>query len=156
MMKAPLLLGLLLAIGCGSNPPPAITSLSVNPAEVAPGGETTLTVVLENFQLRDPDAQTAHGLRAASEDEHGEGEAGDYPDGGHFHVYLDSVETNPLLNNCPDYCEHPGFSNSIRLKIPDDAIPGSHQLILRLNADTHMFLVPEIEKSTPLTITSES
>ena len=152
MMKTPLF-GLLLAIGCGSNEPPVISSVSLNPVEVAPGGETTLTVVLENFELRSPDAETGHALRPAAED-HGEGEASDYPDGGHFHVYFDSVETNPLLLDCPDYCEHPGFANSVRVKTPDDALPGAHELILRLNADNHTFLVPEIEMHVDLTITS--
>lgn len=153
------LVALPLLFACGSGDPPVIHSVTVNPTEVAPGEETTLTVDIANFELRPPSDHGADhsGLQPAEEEHmHGEGEHGDYPDGGHYHVYLDSVESNPLMINCPDHCKHPAFAASVRVKIPDDASPGMHDVIVRLNMDDHKFLDPPIQHKATLTVTSTS
>lgn len=144
-------------VACGSEPP-IINSISVSPTEVPVGGETTLSVDISNFELRPPPEDGHAGLLPAAEEEahaHEGAEGVDYPDGGHYHVYLDSFETNPLMTNCPEHCKHPAWDTMVRVKIPDDSsLVGDHMLMIRLNMDNHMFLKPAIEEETPLTITA--
>jgi hypothetical protein len=142
------LLGLGL-IGCGG-PPPEIMSFTVEPSMAARGADVTIAIVVANFELREPEPETGHALRPFHDS--GEGEGGDYPDGGHFHVYLDTTESNPMFINCPDYCEHGASVSPVRARIPDDASIGEHTVIARLNDDQHKFLKPEIRATTTLTI----
>ncbi len=139
-------LAALTLIACGSTADPSISAMTVSPAMVAAGGELTVNVTVDNFELKNPDDHGgSHGLRAAEEEGHMHGESdGDYPGEGHFHIYMDSVDENPLQLNCPDHCKHPGFAGTVRAKIPDDATAGAHKLILRLNDNGHMTLTPHI------------
>ncbi len=155
MMKATLpttaALALLFAVGCGGADP-ELHSVTVSPASVAAGADLTLTIDIANFDLVNPDEHTAHGLRAADgEHEHGEAD-GDYPSEGHFHVYMDSVETNPLMLNCPDHCKHPGFAKEVRARIPDGTEAGMHTIIVRLNDNSHMTLTPHIMTTATFTV----
>ena len=143
----------LTAFACGEGDP-AITAISVNPSTVAPGGEVTLTVTIENFNLVNPDDHGGgHGLRAAQHDHGDEAAAeGEYPDEGHFHVYLNSVEENPVLVNCPDHCKHSAFAESVRLSIPETTDAGQHTIIARLNDNSHAILTPHIMATVGLTV----
>ncbi len=143
--------GLLLLVGCGGGDP-AVTSVAFTPNTIQAGDEGTLTVEVENFTLREPGPEPGEALHAAEETE--AGKSGDYPDGGHFHVYLDSVEENPIPLNCPDYCEHPGFTPTNKLRIPATTTAGSHTIIVRLNNDDHTFLNPPIQNTAMITVTS--
>ncbi len=138
--------------GCGSSEPPAVVSVSVTPS-VAAGDDATITIAVDHFELRPPSDHMASGLRPADEGA-GDAEAGDYPDGGHYHVYLDSTEVNPLMINCPEHCKHPAWQTMVRARIPAHATAGEHKLIVRLNNDGHAALVPHIENETTFTVTS--
>jgi hypothetical protein len=138
--------------GCGSDPP-VITSLTLDPVMVARGADVNVSIAVSNFELRAPQEES-HALRAA--DTGGHEEDGDYPDGGHFHVYLDDTETNPMLIDCPDYCEHGASTSPARARIPDDAAVGAHKVIVRLNDDHHEFLKPEITAEATLTVLMEN
>jgi hypothetical protein len=141
---------ILVLSACGS-PPPEITTVTVTPGEVPQGGEATLIVSVANFELRDPATHMHSGLRPAHDE--GEGNEGEYPDGGHFHVYLDSTDVNPLNVDCPDYCNHAAFNQTVRVTIPLDVQPGTHQLIVRLNNDGHLTLKPAIQGEASLLVT---
>ncbi|MEQ9538997.1 MAG: hypothetical protein RIU46_19765 [Deltaproteobacteria bacterium] len=143
-------LALVFAAGCGQADP-MLHAVTVSPATVAAGEDLTLTVDLENFDLVNPDGH-AHGLRAADEShEHGEAD-GDYPSEGHFHVYMDSVEQNPLMINCPDHCMHSAFAKEVRARIPDGTAAGMHTIIVRLNDNSHMTLTPHIKAEATFTV----
>lgn len=142
---------LLFVVGCGAADP-ELHSVTVSPATVAAGEDLTLAVDIENFDLVNPADHTAHGLRAADGDhEHGEAE-GDYPSEGHFHVYMDSVEMNPLMLNCPEHCAHTGFAKEVRARIPDGTAAGMHTIIVRLNDNSHRTLTPHIEAQATFTV----
>ncbi len=130
-----------------------ITSFTVTPASAPAGTDVTVSVTVENFELREPTIEEGLALRAAHDV--GPGEEGAYPEGGHFHVYLDSTETNPMFIDCPDYCEHGASKSPARARIPEDEMPGEHTVIVRLNNDVHEFLRPEIEATASLTVTME-
>ena len=153
-MKRVALLSIVGLIGCGSGPPPEITSFSVQPSTAARGTDVMVSIEVANFELREADPENGQALRAAHEG--GEGEEGDYPDGGHFHVYLDNTETNPMYINCPEFCEHGASMSPVRARIPDDATVGEHTVIARLNNDQHLFLKPEIRATTTLTIVMQN
>ena len=142
---------LLVLTACGSADP-SIASVTVTPATVAAGDQISINVTVADFDLVSPDDAHAHGLRAAEgEHEHGEA-AGDYPSEGHFHVYFDSIEENPLLLNCPTYCKHPGFAPTVTSTVPNDATAGAHKIIILLNDNSHMTLTPHIRGEATLTV----
>jgi hypothetical protein len=152
-MKLLLALTALALVGCGEGPPPSITSVTIEPSMAARGSDVTISVVVDNFTLREPEPEEGQALRPLSE---GEAEEGEYPDGGHFHVYLDNTETNPMFINCPDYCEHGAYTTPARALIPADAEIGEHTVIVRLNNDHHLFLKPEIRATATLTVLMEN
>jgi hypothetical protein len=153
-MKLLVALPLLVLIGCGSGPPPEITSFTVEPSIAARGTDVMISIVVANFELREPEPEMGQALRPAHDA--GEGEDNDYPDGGHFHVYLDNTESNPMFINCPEYCEHGAPASPVRARIPDDMAIGEHTVIARLNDDRHLFLKPEIRATTTLTVLMEN
>ncbi|MEQ8977281.1 MAG: hypothetical protein RL846_05100 [Deltaproteobacteria bacterium] len=144
--------GVALICASCSSPDPAITAVTVNPSVVAPGGEIIVSVTVADFELRDPrDVGGSHGLRAADDgNEHGD--ATDYPSEGHFHVYFDTIEANPLQLDCPDYCMHPGFTPNVRATISSSAAVGLHEVIVLLNNNAHMTLMPHIRGTADLTV----
>lgn len=126
---------ILLFTSCGGDP--AITSVTVNPSTVVRGGQTTVTVELENVELglaEDHHALTARGLRSA----HGEA-----PAGMHLHTYMDDLETNPLAQTS---------SVSFPVVIPLTASVGPHQLIVRLHMSDHTILEPQVTFPAPITV----
>lgn len=132
-----LLLMTLAAQACGSSDPTVTASAS--PASFGSGQSTTLTVEVDAFELRDPAA--AHTLTGADTHQQSDSEGGVTADGGHYHVYLDSTDVNPLKM---------AWTPSLELTVT--ATPGAHTLIIRLNADDHRFLVPEIKSTIDITI----
>ncbi|MCB9648080.1 MAG: hypothetical protein H6730_15930 [Deltaproteobacteria bacterium] len=119
---------------CGGGDPSV--SVTADKSSLASGDTVTLTVTVENFELRAP----AQALRAAHGDE--EQTAGEVTsDGGHYHVYLDSTDVNPLTM---------AWTPTVNVTVT--ASTGPHQLIVRLNADDHRFLVPEVKAHVDLTV----
>jgi hypothetical protein len=142
--------GFILLSACGSDPP-VITSLTVSPASAPRGTDVTVSLTVKNFTIRRPEAG-GHALRAAHDS--GEAEDGDYPDGGHFQVYLDTTESSPMFIDCPEYCEHGAPASTARARIPDDATIADHIVIVRLYNDHGEVLDPEVRASTSLTVTT--
>lgn len=129
-MRFPWYVAVAWSVGCGSaeTPAPEITEFTVDPTEIPVGGQADVHVVVENFSLTEhSEASTAH------EDggEHAEGEV----QSGHVHVYLDDVESNPLVMMS-------GADGS--LTIPSGTTTGPHVLIARLHGDDHLIVEPEV------------
>lgn len=143
----------LLLTACGSADP-SITSVTVTPATASAGAQFTLNITVADFDLVNPDEHGGgHGLRAAEgADGHGEAAEGDYPSEGHFHVYFDSIDENPLKLNCPMHCKHPGFGPTVTSTVPNDATAGEHKIIVLLNDNTHKTLTPHIRGEATITV----
>lgn len=151
-MRIPLLSAVLLSTGvlvaCGGGDP--TISISASPTTLASGQTTTLTVSVENFELRDPGSHQ-HGLTTAQTHDHGDDHGDDHahgddaedylPDAGHYHVYLDSTEVNPMMM---------AWRETVELTVTASA--GPHRLIVRLNGDDHRFLRPEVKAHIDITV----
>lgn len=130
------LVGAVLSVaGCGAEegPGPPSVRISADPTTFASGGTTTLRVDVENFALRPPVAVRALGLRTAHGGDLHEGVPPLTADGGHYHVYLDTTSENPIRQ---------AWAPVIDLMVTAD--PGPHRLYVRLSADDHRFLNPEV------------
>lgn len=109
--------------------PPAITAFSVTPTSVAPGDTLDATAKVSGFQLGgDEDAEDPHASSCV---------------GGHIHVYLDDLMTNPLL--MPE-------TEAFQLTIPVDTPPGRHTLIARLQTHDHKILEPQVTAQTEILV----
>ncbi len=144
-MKRTALFGALLAgavmFACGDDPVPTVTA-SLDSTTFTSGSTVTLTLTTTDFELRAPGGQ--HALRAAADGHDGHETAdGDkhIVNAGHFHVYLDSTTENPILQ---------GHKSPV--SFPVVATPGAHKLIVRLNDDSHKFLVPEVMAHVNVTV----
>ncbi len=134
----PLLLCLGLATSCGSDEMMPMVSASVSPSTFSAGGITTVTVDVENFALRSP----SHSHSALTVAPHDHSDAAELTaDGGHYHIYLDSTDVNPIKM---------AWSKTTTIAV--DGSPGAHTLIVRLNADDHRFLVPEVKATVDITL----
>ncbi len=137
---SPLLLCLGLATGCGSAEMLPTVSASVSPSTFSAGGITTVTVDVENFTLRNP--SHSHNPSALTVAQHDHSDAAELTaDGGHYHIYLDSTDVNPLTM---------AWAKTTTITV--DGSPGAHTLIIRLNADDHRFLVPEVKATVDITL----
>lgn len=124
-------LGLLVFIAaCHSDP--AIDSIAINPTHARAGETITMTLEVSGLELTY--GIQAHALRTT----HGE-----ETQGGHIHVYFDSVDVNPLVQT---------GSTTIPLIVPVGASSGAHTLIARLHGGDHTILVPEVRAEVPLTV----
>jgi hypothetical protein len=128
-----------LTAACGEDPAPTVSAV-VSPDTFVSGSTVTVTVTTTHFEIRDP-AGTSHQhlrVQAGDHEEHEESVA----NAGHYHVYLDSTEVNPL-----------GMGSASTLDVVVDSTPGAHKLIIRLNDDSHAFLKPEVKAEVPITVT---
>lgn len=144
-----------LSVGCNGDdeddlPPPTV-QVSISPDTIASGDMITVDVEVEHFTLSDgQDHDHDHedlqldrtpGLRAGvAPQAHGDG-AYHGPREGHYHVYLDDLESNPLVHTS----EH-------RVTLAVEADPGQHEIIVRLHSLDHRIIEPQITDSTPLTV----
>ncbi len=127
-------------VACGSADP--TVSVTASPSTISSGDVVTLTVDVTDFELRKPGGGHNHQELRAAEDEGHEHHGGtNSADGGHFHVYLNTLDTNPLLM---------GWSKTTTVAVTGPA--GPHVLIVRLNSDDHAFLVPQIKAEANITI----
>ena len=111
---------------------PQIASFTSSSDTVLQGGELDLELTTDFFEIRG--------------DHHGDDEEGDGHDhdhdhgpepcpGGHPHIYLDDLMSNPLIH---------ATSSQITVTIPEDTEPGEHTLIARLHDDEHLIVDPEV------------
>jgi hypothetical protein len=121
-MRTLVVLAVALAFGAACSPvesDPVITA-SASPSQVAPGGTTTVSVEVDNFELVDPATHT----------EVVEGE-------GHYHVYLDEVSGDALA------IEH---RRTVDVTIPSDVTGTIHHLIISLRNSDHSERDPPVRK----------
>lgn len=116
---------------CPSVENPSIDSFIVDPDTVAAGGNIDVTIAGSDLGFAEHDE---------GDDHHGEAEA---CPGGHIHVYLDDLMTNPLAQE---------EALEFTLTIPDDTEPGEHTLIARLHNRDHIIYKPEVTKETDITV----
>jgi hypothetical protein len=129
----------LTACGHEHEPPPQILSFDVKPLEVKPGDALHMTVKTAHFTLvPDDDSDSADSVLV-----HAEGANGSSPNSGHFHVYLDDRETNPLLMPATE---------SFDCTLPTTVTPGQHTLIVRLHSQDHLIIRPEVSSEFALTV----
>lgn len=126
-------------LACGDSPAPTV-SLTVTPDRIASGGTTRADIAVTDFELAAEDHAhlftTSRGHEAT-----GEEDSGDIPRTGHYHIYLDSFDVNPLVM---------GTTPSVDLTVTASA--GVHRLIVRLHGTDHRIIEPQITDEASLTI----
>ena len=133
--------GLFFITACGGDEPPTI-SIAVTPTAFGTGGQTTLTVTVTHFSLVDP--SHTHALTTADHVDVEESNGTLTASEGHYHVYLDTTEQNPLL-----------MAWTPQVQVSVEGSPGPHQLIVRLNANDHRFLKPEVKDQAEIMLLEE-
>lgn len=121
---------------------PVIESLALSPTTVAPGDEIAGTVVVQNFELSgEADHQHAQGLDRWPQDtgDHGTSECA----GGHLHVYLDDVMTNPLAMP---------VTGEFTFTIPTGTAAGAHTILGRLHNRDHTIVEPQVIEEVDITV----
>ena len=114
---------------------PAITMFTADTTTVAAGDTIEITVMVSNFELGGHE----HEASAAEDDDHHAADCA----GGHLHIYLDDVISNPL--SMPE-------SHVSEVMIPDDATAGDHTLIARLQNRDHTILEPQVTAELTITV----
>lgn len=120
--------------GCIQAPPPPTVAVA-SPAEgtaYPPGGTITLSLVVTNFELTDPDAAAAKGLTR-----HDNGDADhaadhasmEYARQGHYHIYLDQA------SGSDDHVT--AWTESVDVPLPADLAAGEHTLRIELRDNEH-------------------
>jgi hypothetical protein len=131
-------------VDCPTEEPTVAMTLS--PDTVAPGGDVEGTIVVENFELSG-EAGHSHtegvGEPPGAEPLHDDGEDEEACAGGHVHVYLDDLMTNPLTQ---------ATTAEFVITIPDDAADGMHAVIGRLHNRDHTIIKPEITTEVEITV----
>lgn len=142
MIRTAVALTLVGLIGCGKGdvPDPEILSFEVDPSEIPAGSMATVTIEVENFAFSEhhTDDPMTMGVDHGDEDH----DAGDVAEG-HVHVYLDDLETNPLVMM---------MSETAELMIPMDTTLGAHTLIARLHDADHLILEPQTTAEVDITV----
>lgn len=121
---------------------PTIDSFAVTPDSAAPGTTLTGTVAVSHFELSGEPHQHTEALRPGLEPQDEDAPAEECV-GGHVHIYLDDLETNPLgMPTTPEFT----------FDLPSDAMPGAHTLIARLHTRDHKILEPQVTAEAAVTI----
>lgn len=114
---------------------PAFTSFTVTPETMAAGD--TVDVVVEGDHLGELE-ESSDGSMEMGGEEH----ESSCP-GGHLHVYLDDLMTNPLTMQ---------EAKAFPMEIPADTAPGAHTLIVRLHNKDHTIYEPEVTTTLAITV----
>jgi len=113
--------------------PPEIVSWTLDPTTIEAGGDVTSTFELSNFELT-----------GESDHEHDTEELAGDPNHGHVHIYLDDLESNPVLTQ---------VTTSDTVTIPDTTVAGTHTLIGRLHDATHLIIEPQVVMEIDIEVT---
>ena len=120
---------------------PAILSFTVEADTVTAGEALSATLELQDFELGEhEDMEMDDDDMADDDDDMGEDAE---CHGGHAHVYLDSLEVNPLA--MPEML-------TFEVTIPADTTPGEHTLIARLHNEDHTILEPQVTAEVTVTV----
>lgn len=133
-----------LVLGCSQDPP--TLQASAQPTTFPQGSSTTLTITTTDFELISPTDMHAHLTRALTVAHEAEETGGsEFTNSGHYHVYLDSYEVDPILQ---------GYQASQAVTVHGRA--GAHKLIVQLQGEDHKILNPPVRAEIPITLTSTS
>ncbi len=120
---------------------PVFESMTLTPDTVAPSADVDVVVVVSNFELSGEAGSHTEGLNPTPQDA-ADSDATACP-GGHVHVYLDDLMTNPLIQ---------AVESEFTITIPQDTAPGAHIIIGRLQNRDHSILTPEVTLEVNLTV----
>ncbi len=143
-------LAMLASLGCSDDHgvtcpegEPSIASMTLTPLTVAAGGDIDVVVVVENFELTgEPHAHPEREpISLGPRPQHSEEEVA--CPGGHVHVYLDDLMTNPLTQ---------AVTSEFILTIPDDTALGPHTIIGRLHNQDHTIFEPAVVAEVDITV----
>lgn len=131
-----------LVLGCSQDPPSL--QASAQPTTFPQGSSTTLTITTTDFELISPTDMHAHLTQALTVAHEAEETGGsEFTNSGHYHVYLDSYEIDPILQ---------GYQASQAVTVHGKA--GPHKLIVQLQGEDHKILQPPVRVEIPITLTS--
>lgn len=126
-------------LACGQDP--ATVSATANPATFASGGTTTLSTTVTNFDLKNPATELRSALTLANEEGHDEGTS-EFTNSGHYHVYLDSFEVEPIIQ-----------AYMTTQPVTVSGAPGAHKLIIQLQGEDHKIVQPPVRAEVSITLT---
>lgn len=124
------------AVECPSEAP-AIEKVTASATTVAPGGTITLTFDVAGFEL--DEATVSDAMLPL----HGEEDAEEECPGGHMHVYLDSLETDPIMAT---------DKAVVDVTIPVGTTEGEHELIVRVHNHDHAIYEPQVTKTVSISV----
>jgi hypothetical protein len=119
--------------------PPSIDSFTSNMDSVMRGASVELTLETSFFELRGDeghDHEDDHGDDHGDDHNHSHGSTDGCP-GGHWHLYLDDLMTNPIAESVVE---------TASIVIPEDTPLGPHTLIARLHNEDHTILIVDGEE----------
>lgn len=120
---------LLIASACGNDkhdcPSASFTTFTATPNTVAAGGTVGIAVAGDHLNFE-------------TDADHDE----ECP-GGHLHIYLDDLMTNPIVMEEVD---------AFDAVIPTGTSAGAHTLIIRLHNHDHTIVEPQVTMQTSLTV----
>ena len=113
---------------------PVIESFDVTPTTLAAGDTIDATVAGQELGFEEGHHAEEGGHSAEEEST---------CKGGHLHVYLDELMTNPLVMT---------EETTFQITIPADTAAGDHTLIARLQNRDHSIYEPEVTKEVTITV----
>lgn len=123
---------------------PAITAMVLTPDTLAAGEDVSATVSVANFELSgEPHTHAEREpLGVGPSPQHEDAEPVECT-GGHVHVYLDDLMSNPLTQ---------AVTSEFMFTIPDTTTVGEHVIIGRLHNRDHTILEPQVTVEVDVTV----
>ncbi len=122
-------------------PPPPTLAMTITPTTIAQLGKFHVKMAVTNFTIKD--------IGVAAEMAIESGKIAADPTVGHWHLYVDSTDTDPL--------EEDGTTLEKDLLLPcalaKPIDPGAHTLIGRLHFTSHKIVFPEVTSKVDVTVT---
>lgn len=113
---------------------PEFTDLTVTPSTMAAGDSVDLAI--DGDHLGELEESSDGAMEEDEEEE-------SHCPGGHLHVYLDDLQTNPVTMQ---------EAMAFPLTIPEDTEVGDHTLIVRLHNKDHTIYEPEVTIEADITV----
>lgn len=114
------------ACGEGAAPHPSIAGFTITPNTAAAGDTLTVEIDAAHFELAGEHEHAGH-----SPENLGEAST----NRGHVHVYFDSFDENPIAMKA---------ERAFDITVPENSLPGEHDVYVRLHASDHTIIVPEV------------
>lgn len=127
-------------VECPAVEDPTIQMVEITPTTAAAGD--TLGVMVHGEGLGFGGSQDGGHGGGHEEGSHEQGDMS-HCAGGHIHVYMDDLMTNPLVMST-----EPSFD----LTLPDDVTAGDHTIIVRLHNRDHTIYEPQVTHEVTVTV----